>query len=261
MMSDLFSILFGSRKASRAPQSHPRPTLTPAKLPAPVVTPAISLEISKALRQMQFLDKAYGLKLWDTEKHRLDWAHDLELMRAACDLQTVRLQLTDKAGQVCGEYSIAFLLGQRAAPVKADSAGIEMPVIDRNLVADKRVIVTRSGHEDRYKAHLRLNWGPAEDLKHARGDRYNSEHAARITGGREKGEFFVAASSRHNLVITNASAQGTYCFARDVDMKQDGVFVMRQHAPGVPFQVGTRLSALIVQTPKGLQARAARIAA
>jgi hypothetical protein len=45
-------------------------------------------------------------------------------------------------------------------------------------------------------------------------------------------------------------------------MNRDGIFLLRKHAgQDVPFEVGAKLTAVIVATPKGLQARAVRLAA
>ena len=258
---NLFDIFFGSgQPARRAIYPALRPVATPTK--APAVTPEATLEISKAVRQLTFLDRAYNLAIWSSDDYCASFTHDLELMRAADDLASVTLQLIDRAGAVCGEYRIAFGQGgSRTAHTKVDSGGIEMPVIDRSTVTGKRVIVDRRGNDQGYRSHLKLNWSPAPKLEQRAGDSYASEHAARITGGRETGAFFVAASARHNLVITNATPKGTYAFAKDLDMNRDGIFLLRQHAPNVPFQIGARLTAVIVATPKGLQARAARAAA
>ena len=211
-----------------------------------------------------FADRAWALGIWSSQTYVADFTHDLELMRAVGDLASVRLQLLDRSGVVCGQFAIDFLgVGKRTEPVKIDSAGIELPVIDRRPIAGHRVIVNRNGLEEKYRSYLSLSWGPAADLRQTAGDQYASEHAAKITGGRQTGRFFVSLSARHLLVITNGpqNGKGNFAFARDETMSQDGIFVMRKYAPDVPFIVGTRLTGVVVSTPKGLQIRAARLAA
>jgi hypothetical protein len=250
---NLLDILFGKNPKARQANRQPEP----------VVASETTLEISKACRQLDFLDKSYNLTLWTGSEHRTRYEHDLRLMRHFGDLERVTLQLIDKAGKVCGEFSVIFARkGQRSAQAKVDSGGIECPVIDRAAVAGKRIIIDRRGNDAAYRAHLKLNWSQAEKLDQRAGDTYASEHAARITGGRQAGEFFVAAGNRHSLIVTHAVPNGPYCFARDLTMNRDGIFLLRKHAgQDVPFEVGAKLTAVIVATPKGLQARAVRLAA
>ncbi len=251
----LSNLLFGTA---------PRPMPHLALPPQPVARPDIKLEVSKAMRQLMFADRAWALGIWSSETYVADFTHDVELMRAVGDLTGIRLQLLDRFGAVCGEFAIDFLGdGKRVDPVKVDSAGIELPVVDRHSIASHRVIVNRIGLEEKYRPYLRLSWGPALNLRQTAGDQYASEHAAKITGGRQTGTFFVGSSARHLLVITNGpqNGKGNFAFARDETMNQDGIFVMRKHAPNVPFIVGTRLTGVVVSTPKGLQIRAARLPA
>lgn len=255
LLSTLSDLLLGkaSRSAPRAPLPSP-----------PVVRPDIKLEVSKAMRQLMFADRAWALGIWCSETYAANFVHDLELMRAAGDLTSIHLQLLDRSGAVCGEFAINFLGdGRRIDPAKVDSEGIELPIVDRQSIAGHRVTINRNGLEERYRPHLRLSWEPARLLRQTAGDQYASEHATKITGGRQTGRFFVGSSARHMLVITNGplNGKGNFAFARDETMNQDGIFIMRKHAPDVPFIIGTRLTGVVVSTPKGLQIRAARAAA
>ncbi len=41
----------------------------------------IKLEISKAFRQLYFVDRSYGLGIWATDESKSKWEHDLAVMR------------------------------------------------------------------------------------------------------------------------------------------------------------------------------------
>ena len=56
-------------------------------------------------------------------------------------------------------------------------------------------------------------------------------------------------------MVTQAYA--TYAFGRDLTLGLDGVFLLSKFAaPGLKFQPGLNLLAVVVQTPRGLQALA-----
>ena len=226
-----------------------------------VVTDSIRLEVSKALRQLKFADVNYGLGVWSDTTYTA-WLHDPEWMRAGNDLKRVTLQLLAHDGSVYTEFLIEFeAKGARLDRKVADSGGIELPVIDRKRIGGARVIVTNNNDADQaYRSRLRMNWSAAASLVKQAGDVYRSDHATRITGGRQTGSFHVARDARHRLVITNSTPGGPYCFARDLSLNQDGIFILRKHAPGVRLEAGIQITGILVQTPKGLQAREVRAA-
>lgn len=216
---------------------------------------AVKLEVSKAIQQLAFVDRSYHLGLWSSDAAKEDWKHDLGLMRACDDLEYVCLELLAADHTVLCEFRLTFNGSARGARMTDSGQGIELPVLDRRLVAQGRCILQRHGRETQYKDLLKIRWSPAETLRKRAGDSYASEHAAKITGGRQDGTFHVAAEARHRLIVTQNGTQG-YAFAKDLDLGADGIFLLPKFAPvGLQFQPGQQLTAVIVQTPRGFQAR------
>jgi len=153
------------------------------------------------------------------------------------------------------EFKVTFS-GVASAGRSMDSAkGVEVPLLDRRLVADRRLIVQRHQQEGRYKHLLKMNWGPAATLQKSAGSTYASEHAASITKGRQAARFHVSDAARHQLVVTQIGTRGFF-FAKDLDLDRDGVFVLAKHLPpAFDVRVGARFTALVIATPRGLQAR------
>lgn len=225
----------------------------------------IELEISKAIEQLAFADRTYNLgdPIWPTNESKTDWKHDLSVMRMHGDLKNVALQFLARDRTVPWEYRIVF----NGAPTferQVDFAkGMEIPVLRPDIradVTDKRVILAHHGKEAQYRHLLRKNWSPA--AKHAKraGDTYGSSHCAAITGGRETGNFHVAAEARHQLVVSECGTLD-FAFAKAPDLGMAAVHLRAEHAsPGFRFFKGQQLTAIIVQTPRGLQGRAIRAA-
>lgn len=216
------------------------------------------LAVDKIVRQFDFVDRSYALGVWRSDAHRQDVRHDLALMLAHGDLAGVKLELLTSTKEVLARFDYTFT-GRVDPRRTVDSArGIELPLIPRHRVEGHRLVVSRRGRDGAYKDRLRSSWGAAEPLRDRVGSEYASEHARRISGGRQSGTIRVGREARHDLVVTNAGAKG-YAFARDLTAGLDGVFVhLKFVASGGPLQVGDRLSALVVQTPRGVQARDVR---
>jgi len=181
-------------------------------------------------------------------------------MRAFDDLKRISLELLDGQGAILHEFQMTFghapVSGQRIL----DSAqGVEVVVLsaqERQQVTSFRFLVRYHRQDQSYKHLLKLNWSPAEaKIKRAQ-HAYDSEHARKITGGRCHGGVRVADSARHVLRIKQAGARG-YAFA-DSD-EADGlknVFCHERYAPaGFALQPGRVIRAIVVQSPRGLQAR------
>jgi len=100
-----------------------------------------------------------------------------------------------------------------------------------------------------------MPWGPAASLPKSAGSTYASEHAASITGGRQAAAFHVTHAARHRLVVTQTGTKGFF-FAKDLDLDRDHVFGFVKHLPlGFDVRVGATFTALVIGTPRGLQAR------
>lgn len=213
------------------------------------------LEVSKALRQFFFLDQTYNLGIWRTEQSKAEWQHDLCVKRLYDDLKHITLELLAADHTVPYFYRVDFNGAPTMVRTVDSAEGVEAPVLpDMRTIADKRVIIGHHGKESQYRHLLLKKWGPAETLVKRGGDTYASEHAAKITGGRQAGSFHVAADARHRLVVTRTGPR--YHFADDLDLKMTKVFMHPKFAPpGFQFYVGQRLTAIVVAVPKGFQAR------
>jgi hypothetical protein len=228
---------------------------TPKTAPrAPVVpiTPDITLQVSKALRQLYRADEAYGLGLWPSEKEKAEWQHDLSLMLAHGDLKAVKLRVLAKDGSVPFAFDLAFT--GHTSKVGPDSAqGVELPMLPPSLIAGGEALVSRCGKAEAYQNFLKGNWSKATPRTVRAGADIASEHASRITGGRLAGQLHVADEARQRLVVTQVGERG-YAFGRAGELT--GIFLHGKHAPkDLAFHLGDRLSAVVIQTPRGLQAR------
>lgn len=221
--------------------------------PPAVVTDDATLSASKAVAQMAFICQSYGMTVINGSID--DLKADLATMLANDDLRSVRLELLDGNSKVLFEFRVTFR-GDASDRRSVDSAkGVEVPLLDRRLVKERRLIIQQNGKEARYKSELRINWGPAATLPKSVGTVYESEHAASITRGRHTARFHVSDAARHQLVVTQTGTRG-FLFAKDLDLNREGVFVLAKHLPqGFDTRVGVRFTALVIATPRGLQAR------
>lgn len=234
----------------------PIPPPAPPTRRTPIhISDTVKLEVSKIVEQVAFVDRSLSLGLWTSEASKQDWKHDLGVMRAFDDLEHVRLELLAADQTVVCEFRLAFN-SRAGGPRRLDSGqGVEIPLIERCLIAGQRVVITRRGREAQYKDLLKIRWGPAETLRKQDGDAFESEHAHAITGGRQRGEFYVGTTARHRLVVTQTGTKG-YAFAKDLDLGVDDIFLLPKFAPaGLLFHPGQQLTAVVVQVPRGLQAR------
>jgi hypothetical protein len=215
----------------------------------------LGLEVSKAIEQIAFIARSYALSLWTSDANKADWKHDLTVMHRHGDLEHVRLELLAADQTVLFEFKIRFT-GSGGGERLADTGqGVELPVLDRRRVAGHRLIVQQLGHVAGYRHLLRMPWQSAATLPKRAGDAFESEHARKITGGRQHGLFHVPAEARHRLLITRVGDRG-FAFARDLDLGVEGVFLHAKFAlQGFEFRPGRHVTAVVVQTPRGLQAR------
>ena len=211
-------------------------------------------EVDKIFRQIEFISSSFDLKLWTASHPVSHVVHDVVLMRSHGDLHAIRLQLLS-GRSVVAEFAWEFVNNRGQSRVFDTGNGIELPLIASHRVTSLRFQVKNLHQGHRYRDRLWLHWPALDDLHEPRGSRFDSEHAARITGGRQKGTFFASNSDRHRLQITNVGTRG-FAFARDLDFENQNVFLLQRFAnPGVVFKPGAVVTAIVVQTPKGLQAR------
>jgi hypothetical protein len=225
-----------------------------------IIPNQIQLEVSKAVEQLAFVDRSYNLGIWGSETVKNDWKHDLGVMRTFGDLSHVRLELLASDKTVLFDFGIDFRDRRNGARTLDSAKGVELLVFDRRLTAGHRVVVEPYRSVEQYRQHLRMAWNGVERLAKRPGGTIQSEHTQRITGGRQQGTMHISSEARHNLVVTRTGSNG-YAFASDLDLGIDGVFLHRNFAaPGCIFRTGQRLTAVVIQTPRGFQARNIRMA-
>jgi hypothetical protein len=225
----------------------------------PVTHTPVAAEMSakKVTSQFGTIGRSYDLPLWSKEEKQ-NYEHDFAVMLAHGDLESIRLELLAQDNSVLFEFKIQFP-GQRVAKKLFDySSGVELPVIDRQAVAKHRIVLQQHGKMDNYRYMLKVNWGPAETLHKRPGDAFPSEHARKITGGRQEAGFHVSSEVRERLTVTQ-TGNGAFAFAEAAARGWRGIFLHRRFAPqGFQFRIGQQVTALLVQTPRGIQARAIR---
>jgi hypothetical protein len=218
------------------------------------VNAAKALSISKLIKQVTLVERSYALKLFNADLEATQ--HDLTVMHQHTDLRSITVELIGKDKMVFIE--LKWLLNNTAGGFsRVDSAGgVELPVIDQSRIGGQRFLIQQGGRQAEYQHLLKLKWSAVRAIPKAPGIVIGSEHNDKITGGRTRGEFFVGDAVRHELIVTQGGSKG-YAFARDLTIKVDGVFLHGKFAPaGLHFRIGQRISAVVIQSPKGLQARA-----
>jgi len=217
----------------------------------------VQLEVSKAVEQIDFVNRTYQLNVWSSNASKETWKHDLGVMRMHRNLRFIRLDLIGHDRLIVFQMEINFGKGAPTYPLGENSArGVEMPVLPRDQVASGRVVVRQGRDMDAYQNLLQLKWKNAPGLQQRSSDSYESEHARHITGGRLSGQFNVANDARHRLRICQGGDRG-FAFAESLDETQfDSVFCHDKFVTdGTPLVVGSVVRGFIVQTPRGLQAR------
>jgi hypothetical protein len=249
-LNEIIGSIFGNN-----PPPNPPPAPQPKPTPGFTIPADCSLQVKKVVSQFDLVARSYNLPIWAPQT-AADHQHDWGVMLAHSDLQSASLELLAADKTVLYELKIRFE-GQKPKAGFIDSAnGVELPVLDRASVAGHRLIIQQNGREATYRHLLRMTWSPAQTLRKRPGDTFVSEHARKITGGRQTANVHVSAEARQRLVVTQTGDSG-YAFG-DVPAKGwKGIFLHRKFAPpGFQFRIGQQLLAVCVQTPRGLQARA-----
>lgn len=240
----------------RAPQPRPQP---PAANRSLTVHPSQAqiLLAQKLVGQLRTIDRTYDLRLLGDP---VAWAHDVAVMLAYDDLDGVSAEFLDTSGQAF--YTHRVRVGGHAGKAQLHSeGGLALPVLDKRRVSKARLLVHRKGRNQLlYSPQLRLQWSGVERAKQESGHAFADTHAQKTTGGRGEATVHVGNSLRVLLTITRSGGKG-YAFATD-SSGQLSVYCHAQYAPqGFRFTVGSKVTAVLVQVPKGIQAREIRAAA
>lgn len=221
------------------------------------------LAASKAVHTLAQVDRAYSLGLLENPGFREKLIHDLALKLAHQNLKALVLELIDANGRIILASRVDFTSRIPRFHECGGPNGTEVPLIDKGQVASSRLIAPRRYPDESAYSHLfKLNWCEAENLRRAAGSRWKTTHA-RKTGGRQTGTMHVTKKARHILVITRPFGSRGYAFAACPDMRLSGVFLHETHSDPKCRQLraGARVSALLVQSLDGIQARDVRPAA
>jgi hypothetical protein len=243
------------------PALPPAPTLPTPPRTLPVnrtfdaaTVAARRLDVRKALSQCDFIGRSYGVRLWTRTARRADWEADLLTMHLHDDLAWVRLLLVDAADRIVFEFRVDFDCAAQG-PLVDSARGIELPVLGFGVVRGRHMEVEdRKKGRETYRHLLRVNWETASSHGSLTTDQFESEHAGRISAGRQKG-YFSVAGARHRLLVTHVSPAADYAFGDDTELKTQ-VFLHAKFAPpGLAFRRGQAVTAVVVQTPRGPQGR------
>ena len=213
------------------------------------------IAVEEAMKQLDFIARSFNLDLYPIA-NRQDLVDDLVVMLEHADLEYVMIQLLDARSTIRFEFRIEFAADGRRGDLRDSAAGVEVPVLPSGLITSLRLLASRHRKMDLYRHLLKNpNWSPAPSLPRDAGDLIEPEHIRCVTGGQQQGRMFVDAGARHRIVVTHVHP--TYAFGRDLTLGLDGVFLLSKFAaPGLKFLPGLNLQAVVVQTPRGLQARA-----
>lgn len=226
-----------------------------------VVTPEQQLSVSKAIEQIDFIARSYERPVFASAAEKNNFKHDLALEHANHNLQSVQFELLDLQGQVLFRYQVQFNQARAGQPAVDSARGVELPLLDHRQVREAKFTYTSvnlPATKVPYRHLFHVKWSQAKVRPQRPMDKVDSEHASKVTGGRLKGQLGVDRTARRGLVVTNVHSRG-YAFANEVAGKLQNVFLLGKFSPGgMRFHVGQRLSALVIQTPRGLQAREIR---
>ncbi len=209
------------------------------------------LDIRKTVSAFDFILRSYGQPIpWGTR--RGDYEHDLLVMRRHGDLEHAAVEILGQDRTVAYRYRVRF--GESAAVGFDAARGIELPILPKQSVSESRVLIGPTVRLDEYRLLLRNRWARADRLTFRNGGRFVSEHTARINGGRVAGEVFVADDSRKSGTLLNVAQTGCYGFVRHPQFPSDIYVHQSKCPPGMRLAPGLRISFVVVQTPRGLQA-------
>ena len=258
-MNNLLNFLWnGGRTPSRptpARTTTARPS-RPKRRTSP--TEADRLMIDKVARQIDLIERSYDRSVWSSAQHRQSWTHDLVLMLAYGDLRAVTFEFMNAQNDVEARFEYMMTADKRVRIFIDSAEGVELPFLEKKHTVKNRVTVSRNGRESLYRDQLVNSWSAAEKLHSRTSSSFKSEHTQKITGGRQAGRVDVSSDARYNLQVYNAGDKG-YCFARATDLGIDGVFVHSKFCNGIgPLRPGDRITAVLIQTPRGVQARDVR---
>lgn len=209
----------------------------------------LKAEVERAMVQLARLDGTMELGIFADPDYYDRMSADLLEIHAHGDLHAIRLELLNQHERVLFCLRMEFGTGQ----VHASPAPSETPMIERNQVKSHRIVVEHNEQDPvGYRGGLGTQWREAEESPRVKGSIFPYP----------TGTFFVSNGARRELVVVRSGAQYAFADTATKEPKLTGIFVHPRYttAPWPP-KAGSRLNAVLVATPDGIQARDIRAAA
>lgn len=212
------------------------------------MNPQAQLLGEKVTRELFRIAQAHGLQhpfAFD------DLSHDLAVMVGQHALQSVSLKFFRPGQQtVLAEYTYAIHPDQRE--LRADHAQ-GLAIVPLTGAYEMRLVVNRDWQGGAYASQLRLNWGPAPDLRRHTGYAEQDGNTTSRTGGRASKVVFIDDSLRRGGRIKWFARPRQYGFIVAADGAE--LFFHASNLAGFEPQPGQPVTFLPVVTPKGVQAK------
>lgn len=223
---------------------------------------AVCDQVEKAVHALEFVARRLSRRLFSSDAQRDNVMHDLLVIRTFNNLKSVTAEYLGANRSVVFAHSIEFSPNGNGNGRLVDAArGIELPVLPPSLIVDHvfSIFWHDRSQEELLKHLLKLNWSNKEELAKAKGTRIRSEHHERITAQSNSAEIYVTDLARHFGRITHVAEGRGFAFAKDETLGRS-VWLHVCHAPtGCVFRLGQRVSYVVVDVPRGLQARDIRV--
>jgi len=220
-------------------------------------------DVETGLKALNYIAQSYGLKEPFNEVGDKKYIDDLIVIHRFGALARVTYDVLGGNRKVLFRHDLRFDTtaagGGRAAP-----AELELPMLPPGAAQSSScVISTRPGGSwdndvVRFARMLQAPWRTGTLPKIGEGSTCESSHQGQATRGRSSANLFTADEARSSGVIVRTGDK--YSFIKD-DRFPAAIFAHHQHvAPGTPLKAGQRLSYVVIAVPRGLQARAIRVA-
>lgn len=246
--NDFFKSFFDSNPEKTVPGPKPGTEYRPSE--------NAMLAASKAMGTLGLIDSSFGLGIWSDPVRRKGWYWDLAVKLDHHNLKNVSLELLDVAKKIICNVTIEFN-NQGLATMRGAPRGTEIPIINPKAIVSHRVVVVNVVADESGYAHLqKLKWSQAEALDQLPGSDVKTTHG-RKTGGRQAGVIHVAGQLRQTLVITRSIGPRGYGFAACESLGLTGIYLQGIHMDRAAafLATGRKVSAVLVQTLEGIQAR------
>jgi cold shock CspA family protein len=227
------------------------------------VPQAVREQVEKAVHALEFVARRLNRRLFSSAAERANVLHDLQVIRTFNNLKSVTVEYLGANRHVVFDHTIEFSPNANGNGRCVDAGrGIELPLLPPSLIVEHLFSISwcDRSQRDLLKHLLNVPWSNKEEHPKARGTTIRSVHHEKITGGNNTARLHVTDLARHFGRISYVAEGRGFAFANDEVLGQT-VWCHVSHAPtGFRFRVGDRVSFVVVDVPKGLQARDIRSA-